>query len=70
MSVAWHGEPTEAEVERALRAIDDSWPILAQSQPWEEKAKRENRQISVTFAGVLICGFVVTAWLINWLIWG
>ena len=43
------------------------WPILARSEPWEDRIRRENRQISALFAGVCIVGAVIIAWFVVWL---
>jgi hypothetical protein len=69
MSMAWEGctDPTEQELERALAAIDDSWPILAQSEPWEDKARKENSQIDAAMVCIYVLGSVVVAFGLVWL---
>jgi hypothetical protein len=63
--------PSEDEVNLACWTLEshEDRVVLADSEPWSDKAKRENRQISAMFAVVLVCGAVILAWLFNWLIW-
>jgi hypothetical protein len=69
MSISWE-EPTPQEVEWIVSTLDPGNDfVLADSEPWSDKAKRENRQIGAMFAVVLVCGAVILAWLFNWIVW-
>ncbi len=52
-------------IDNERRSYD--WPILAQSEPWENAARqKQDREMNATFAIALIAGVVLAAWLIVW----